>query len=448
MKMASSDRFPLQRPPSHASVRFGLRAALRLFTVQPVRAVFAMLGVFLGALLLTAITHVLGAISLRIEAQARTLGSHIATVSAQRPPFSRRADVRVVGEDESDAEDDGEKVQEERYRPLEAAATLTPQDFEAIMEGIPYFSAGMPFTLSDGWVFHGNKSSVCSVMGVTTAYPAIQGVTTDSGRFFNEMEEKRATLTCVLGNALACRLFGDPAAASNSYVRIGRSAVLVSGVMPPRGADSGGMNMDEVIFVPLRTGMQRFSTQDHVTGLLLEMQSRETIPLLGRALEGLLRKRHRLAPSEGNDFSVNFAGKVEDMVANAMELMTTLGFIGAGISFFVGSLGIFSIMILMVHARRTEIGIRRAVGAPRRLIMQQFLFEAGLMAGAGGVLGVVAALIIVELLAFAGLLPRYLNIPLAMGVCLLSVGSGVLAGGYPAWKAAGLEVLAALRQPQ
>ena len=444
--MPLPDHLPPQIQPSRTSVRFGLRAALRLFTVQPVRAVFAMLGVFLGALLLTGITHVLGSISLRIEAQARTLGSHIATVSAERPPFSRRADVRTVDEGDTDAEENDEKAQEARYRPLEAAATLTPQDLEAIMEGIPYFSAGMPFTLSEGWVFHGNKSSTCSIMGVTTAYPAIQGIAMDSGRFFTEREENRAALVCILGDAIARRLFGDPAAALNTYVRIGRSAVLVSGVMPPRGADSGGMNMDEVIFVPVRAGMQRFSTQDHVTGLLLEMRNRETIPLLTGALEGLLRKRHRLVPSEDNDFSVNFAGQVEDMVANAMELMTTLGFIGAGISFFVGSLGIFSIMILMVHARRTEIGIRRAVGAPRRLIMQQFLFEAGLMAGAGGVLGVIVALIVMELLAFAGLLPRYLNIPLALGVCLLSVGSGLLAGGYPAWKAAGLEVLAALRQ--
>ncbi len=102
-------------------------------------------------------------------------------------------------------------------------------------------------------------------------------------------------------------------------------------------------------------------------------------------------------------------------------------------------------MILMVHARRMEIGIRRAVGAPKRLIVAQFLCEAGLMAGGGGILGVLAALGLVRLPSLLGLLPAYSNLPLAAGVCLLSVLCGLAAGWYPAWKAAKLPVLAALR---
>ncbi len=435
-------------PPSGAEgFRFGLRAALRILAVQPLRTLLAMLGVFLGALLLTGVTHVLGAISLKIEAQARGLGSHIATVSAERPSFSRRADVRAApgaGADSGAAPDAAER--DGRHAPLEAAATLTPQDLDAAVAGIPHFMAGVPFVVSSGWVSHGGQGSGGSIMGVTPGYPGLHMVAPAHGRFFDEEEERRAALVCVLGNALARRLFDDPAAAVGAYVRIHRSAVLVVGVMGPRGADSGGTNRDEVVFVPIRTAMQRFSSQTHVTGFFLEMQSRTAIPALGRSLEGLLRQRHRLAPAQGNDFSVNFAEQVDDMVAAALDLMTTLGFIGAGISFFVGSLGIFSIMILQVHSRQVEIGIRRAVGAPRRLIMQQFLCEAGFMAGAGGALGVAVALGLLEAVAAWGLLPRYLNIPLAGAVCLLSVACGVLAGGYPAWKAARVEVLAALRE--
>jgi putative ABC transport system permease protein len=435
------------QPSGTAGFRFGLRAALRILAVQPLRTLFAALGVFLGALLLTGITHVLGAISLQIEAQARSLGSHIATVSAERPSFSRRADVRgATGADVDSGDGSGSTEQDGRYVPLTAAATLTPQDLEAAMAEIPRFTAGVPFVVSSGWISHGGKGSGGSIMGVTPEYAGLHRIAPAQGRFFRAEDERRAALVCVLGDALARRLFDDPAVAVGAHVRIHRSAVLVVGVMGPRGADSSGANMDEVLFVPVRAAMERFASQTHVTGFFLEMQSREAISALGRSLEGLLRQRHRLAPAEGNDFSVNFAGQVDEMVTGALDLMTTLGFVGAGISFFVGSLGIFSIMILQVHSRQTEIGIRRAVGAPRRLIMQQFLFEAGLMAGAGGVLGVGVALGLLEAVAAWGLLPRYLNIPLAAAICLLSMTCGVLAGGYPAWKAARVEVLAALRE--
>lgn len=426
--------------------RAGVRAALRIFAVQRWRTIFAMMGVFLGALLLTGISHVLGSISLRIEDQARNLGSHVITITAEQPHFSRGPDVQVFDDGKLEKEAGGSSDHDERYSTLESAATLTLDDMKAAVEEIPHIIAGVPYVLSDAMVIKGNRTSGCSVMGVSPSYPDMHNVSPAGGRFFTELENKQAALVCLLGDGLARRLFGDPDSALGDYVRIDRNTVLVVGVMAARGASSSGTNMDEVAFVPIRTGMQRFSTRDHISGFYLTMKDRETIPVLRQSLESLLRKRHHLASAEDSDFSISFAGQVEDMVAQAMELMTTLGFIGAGISFFVGSLGIFSIMILMVHARKNEIGIRRAVGAPRRLILQQFLFEAGLMAGVGGVAGVTAALVIMQLVAFFDFLPGYLNLSLSFGICLLSVGCGIMAGGYPAWKAAKLEVLAALRQ--
>jgi putative ABC transport system permease protein len=198
-----------------------------------------------------------------------------------------------------------------------------------------------------------------------------------------------------------------------AYVRIHRSAVLVVGVMGPRGADSSGANMDEVLFVPVRAAMERFASQTHVTGFFLEMQSREAISALGRSLEGLLRQRHRLAPAEGNDFSVNFAGQVDEMVHGRPGPYDHAGLRRGGHFPFSWVPLAFSLhhdppgALPADRDRHTT-----ALGAPRRLIMQQFLFEAGLMAGAGGVLGVGVALGLLEAVAAWGLLPRYLNIPL------------------------------------
>ena len=128
--------------------------------------------------------------------------------------------------------------------------------------------------------------------------------------------------------------------------------------------------------------------------------------------------------------------------------MQTLGVLSSSISFAVGSLGILSIMTLLVRARRLEIGVRRAVGASRNVIVRQFLAEAGLMAGVGGTLGVVVALALVTVVYAVGDFPYTYDPLLAAGACIASVVLGVAAGAYPAWQASRVDVLDVLRHPE
>ena len=427
----------------------GVRGALQVFSAHRLRTVLAMLGVFLGALLLTLITHVLGGVTLLIEEQGRALGSHTVTLTPAFVLFTRDNGAASSPAAADEEEDTGLLTIGEGVgsgdSPAQSAATLTLEDMESLVRSIPHVSGGVPFAKMSGQIHHGRKNSSCQILGVSAPYPAVRNVQTAHGRFFLEEEDQRKALVCVLGYALAERLFGDPATAPGQWIRIRYSSVQVVGVMEAKGADSTGTNMDEYVLAPIRTAMQRFSSQDHINGMYLSMRDKAHGSAIESALQGLLRFRHRLAVWEKDDFNVSHTGKIDEMITNALELVTMLGFIGAGISFSVGTLGVFSIMILMVHARKMEIGIRRAVGAPKRLILRQFLWEAGIMAGSGGLLGVLAALGVSQTISAFGLLPSYFSLPTAFGVCALSLVCGLVAGGYPAYKASRIEVLAALR---
>ena len=414
-----------------------LRSAVKVFAAQRLRTLLAMLGVFLGALLLTAITHILGAVTVLIEEQAANLGAHVATVSAKRPLFSRERDANApTGKD-------ADPFSGETAEP-EPAATLTRAQLEEAVRSVPQITSGVPFASMKGQLAAGRRTSTCQILGVTPEYAVLRKTPPAYGRFFSDGEEKEKALVCVLGHDLAARLFDDPALAVDKQVRLELTLVTVAGVMADKGSDSSGTNVGEFVFLPLGTAMQRFSSRDHLSGFYVGMQTRRAVPFIDKALGALLRSGRGLIAWQGDDFSLSFAGKVDEMVGSALELITMLGLIGGGISFAVGTLGVFSIMILMVHARRGEIGIRRAVGASRRLILRQFLWEAGIMAGVGGTLGVLTALSITGAVYALGLLPFYINPPLAAGVCLLSLLCGILAGGYPAWKASRVEVVGAL----
>jgi len=427
----------------------GIRSALQVFAAHRLRTMLAMLGVFLGALLLTLITHVLGGVTLLIEEQGRALGSHTVTLTPAFVLFTRDVDSVSSAATTDEEQDTGALTIGEGVgsgdSPAQSAATLTLEDMESLVQGIPHISGGVPFAKMPGQIHYGRKNSSCQILGVTAPYPTVRNVQTAHGRFFLEEEDRRKALVCVLGYALAERLFGDPASAPGQWIRIRYSSVQVVGVMEAKGADSTGTNMDEYVLMPIRTAVQRFSSQDHINGMYLSMQDKAHGSAIENALQSLLRSRHRLAAWEKDDFSVSHTGKIDEMITNALDLVTMLGFIGAGISFSVGTLGVFSIMILMVHARKMEIGIRRAIGAPRQLILRQFLWEAGLMAGSGGLLGVLAALGVSQAISAFGLLPPYFSLPTALGVCVLSLACGLVAGGYPAYKASRIEVLAALR---
>lgn len=402
---------------------FSLKIALASLKAHRLRTMLAMVGVFLGALALTAVQHVSQAMYLKAELETAKLGTNLFMARSGKVLFRRSGSAAVRN----------------------VTTTFTLQDARELIGSIPQVVDGAPFASKELPIRFGNVKVPSQVVATWPTYTAVRSFTPAIGRFISWEDEKRQARVCVLGTKIAERLFGEPERALGEMVYIFRAGVRVIGVMEPKGADIVGSDQDEQVFVPLSTFMRRLSNQDWITGVYLQLSDNESYDAVKKNATGILRRRHRLGEGEADDFSLLTAKDTIQLQEQALQLVQTLGLLSSGISFAVGGLGILSLMVLLVRSRRMEIGVRRAVGARRLDIIRQFILESGLMAGAGGFVGVVAAAGLVLLIYKIGQMPVIYDPIFIIGPMLGSVLLGLLAGAYPAWQAANIEVLDILR---
>lgn len=404
----------------------GFSIALRSLAAHRLRTILAMLGVFLGALALTAVMHIAEAMVRKADMEAQKLGPNLVQAMSGQLRFRRNGASGVSN----------------------VTRTFTLADATALMRSVPEVEAGVPYVNASMPIRYGRIKIKALVVATLPSFTAVRSFQVKDGLFFDAADERDRALVCVLGKSIAERLFEKPEAALGKTVLIFRAPLRVIGVMEEKGQDISGANLDEQVYVPLSTFMRRMANQDWISGVYLnlsdgadEMTARDTITRI-------LRQRHFITASKKDDFSVTSARDANRLRKEALDLVQTLGILSSSISFTVGSLGILSIMILLVRARRLEIGIRRAVGASRSVIIRQFLTEAGLMAGIGGTAGVLVALCLVTVVYIVGDFPFTYEPLLAIGACAASVLFGVLAGAYPAWQASRVDVLDVLRHPE
>ncbi|BDQ37942.1 ABC transporter permease [Pseudodesulfovibrio nedwellii] len=399
------------------------RIAISSLSAHKLRAILAMMGVFLGALAFTGVQHVSKIMVKRAELETEKLGPNLYSVMAGQVRFTRSGNARLSG----------------------VTRNFTVQDAQALIDGVPSVLEGTPYVTQSMQV-RGNGNAVnAAVLAARPNYQAIRNFRPEYGRFFDWKEVDDRAMVCVLGQTIAEALFDDPASAVGRQIYLYRASFRVVGVMEAKGRDVSGTDQDEIMLVPITTYMRRASNQTWISGVFLRLSKDAGRDVVDGAVQSIMRQRHNIDPGEADDFSAMSPKDAMKLQRQALELMTTLGGITSSISFGVGGLGILSIMILVVRARRVEIGVRRAVGGRRRDIIRQFLFESGLMAAVGGGFGVLATIVLVVVgCSLAGLPvviePASLLITL-VGSCLL----GVIAGAYPAWQAANVEILDVLK---
>jgi putative ABC transport system permease protein len=325
--------------------------------------------------------------------------------------------------------------------------SLTTSDAEAIaqVEGV---LAVAPSQRSNAQVVANGLNWSTRIEGVTPTYLIARDWEVARGRFFEDREERQARKVVVLGATVARELFPntDPI---GEIVRINRGAYEIIGVLTAKGQAGFGQDQDDIVLAPLTTVKRRIAGRnrraDTVSQISVKVVDRASLSRVEDDVNALLRLRHR-TPEGEEDFTVQNLSSITEAAQQTTQVFTyLLGGISA-VSLLVGGIGIMNIMLVSVTERTREIGLRKALGARQSDILQQFGLEAVALSVAGGVVG-----LLFGILGAWGMTSLF-NLPLVLAAenAVLAVGFsalvGVLFGAYPAWRAAKLDPIEALRR--
>ncbi len=285
-----------------------------------------------------------------------------------------------------------------------------------------------------------------TIIGTTEKQMLVSNAKPESGRFFRPFDVTFKKNVCVIGKDVREGLFGV-ANPINKSMKIGRTTFRVIGVMEKQGGSFlGGPNFDRQIFIPITSYVKAFGghrgRQD--VNVSVKAPTQEAMEELEFEVVGEMRNIRKLRPAEPDNFSINKLDTLVGVFNNVMGVVLLVGLLVTSISLFVGGVGVMNIMFVSVTERTREIGIRKAIGAKRRSILFQFLFESCAICLLGGFIGMVLASLLTAVIN-AVLMPASVSVPILIVAVTVSVTVGVVAGFVPAWRGSKLDPVQALR---
>jgi len=322
-----------------------------------------------------------------------------------------------------------------------SARTLTQADADAIASQVPNVAAVSPVLNVNGQVVYQNQNWSSTIQGVYPDYQQIGSWQMQEGSFISSQQGNDA----VIGQTVLTNLFTplgvDPL---GKQIRIGSVTFTVVGVLDAKGGSSFG-NADDVVYIPFITAQQQLSGNTFVNSIDITASDTSQVTNVQTAVQALLEQRHNISNSQDDDFTIQNQQQVLSTVQGTTQTLTVLLVGVASISLIVGGIGIMNIMLVSVTERTREIGIRMAIGARPRDVLTQFLIEAMMLSGMGGIAGILLG--IAGALIFAMLSQTsFVLSPIAVLLAFCFAGAvGVVFGYYPARRAAGLDPIVALR---
>jgi macrolide transport system ATP-binding/permease protein len=376
--------------------------------------------------------------------------------------------------------------------------TLTPQDAEAIASESPAVRAVAPIVRARTQVVYGNRNWVpVYIYGSTPAFLSVREWSLAEGEPFTDRDVRNASKVCLIGQRLVRELFEGHSPVGKE-VRINNVAFKVLGVLSAKGANMMGLDQDDIVLAPwttikfrvtgstltnvnqsaatssgtdtsqqvntlsqiypnqgnslypLQSAVQAADTPlpvrfTNVDQILVSARSTAQVPAAIQQITQLLRERHRVHQGDPDDFNIRDMTEMTKALSSTTTLMGKLLLAVALISLVVGGVGIMNIMLVSVTERTREIGLRLAVGARSRNILQQFLLESVLLCFCGGIAGIAVGRGVSYLIRVVLRWPTELSVSAIAAAFAVSVMVGIIFGYYPAWKASRLDPIVALR---
>lgn len=390
-----------------------LKIVLNVLKSYKGRVILAIIGIFLGSLSLIIVFNVLASIKLNIIREVEKFGDKVITVAS------------------------GQIVRAGRQKSFSIAQTMTLDDAKALKNSIIYIDEIAPYIKRALTIRYGEKYITTNIIGTTDVYAAMRKLKLNEGSFFNEENVKKKDKVVVIGSEIKDKLSLNESVVGKT-ISINNAILNIIGVIEKKGIDLNGNNLDDVTFVPIKTYMNRIDNLTYIDGMEIKIRSWDVFDDVKRGITSILRERHKLKEGMEDDFTVINPVDARRLRNEIVNLVDVLGKITSIISYMVGGLGIFSIMLLIVGLRKYEIGIKRAVGAKKRDIFIQFIYESTIITLTGSILGIIMGVVLSFIIYYFANLPFIVSIKGVTFSFISCVLIGILSGLYPALIAARL----------
>lgn len=410
--------------------RDALKTATRSLTHGKMRSILTMLGIVIGIASVIVLMSIGQSAQDLILGQVQGIGSNLIIITPGAPnngKFSSPASAQGI-----------------------VITSLQQRDVDALQRE-PSVSASAALVSGQAEVVYGNNNKVVSYQGVTPNMFSVRNLTVGKGFAFTKADVDSGNHVVVIGPDLANTLFGATLNPIDKTIRVKNVSFRVVGVLSKGGVGAFGVDQGNIVIMPITVAQKQLLGISYLNVILVQANASYDIDFAKSRVTSTLRQDHSITDPNKDDFTIQTQADVLAILGSITSILTLFLAAIASISLVVGGIGIMNIMLVAVTERTREIGLRKAVGATDKDILQQFLIESVLLTSLGGIIGITLGAVIVGLVYF--IISTFFSIgwvfafPISAVILALAVSgvAGIAFGIYPARKAGKKNPIDALR---